>query len=291
MEIDNNKPEEDIREPADSSQLSDEDDTSKGRSVSRVADISPADRTQRVSNEASALNNALQTRGKTNDNNRSNGSQQATFNIQLPYDVDQATDQDLWDGAFQPVSLHGSLEHLPSDIKNIKVSLSHITKYILNKSVERGKVNDLDDLKGVGKVAWELISAFYDSGWDALSVDNNMSFRSKVASKFTPKINNIPKNKGSNDNKNPASVSRLPKEVKDITKFFKKIENSKGKENMKKSYAQASSSGNIAREVLKIKEAFPNLQGKKIENIQKIINGGNKPKPRLNMTTKGPSHK
>jgi len=42
---------------------------------------------------------------------------------------------------------------------------------------------------------------------------------------------------------------------------------------------------------LKIKEAFPNLQGKNIENIQKIINRGDKLKPCLNMTTKGPSHK
>jgi len=126
-----------------------------------------------------------------------------------------------------------------------------------------------------------------------------MSFRSKVASKFTLKINNISKNKGRKDNKNLASISRLPlpipaklpKEVKDITKFFKKIENLKEKESTKKSYVQASFSGNITRNVLKIKEAFPNLQGNKIKNIQKIINGDDKPKLRLNMTTKGPSCK
>ena len=37
----------------------------------------------------------------------------------------------------------------------------------------------------------------------------------------------------------------------------------------KKSYAQASSSlsSNIAREALNIKEKFPNLQNKKVENI------------------------
>jgi len=126
-----------------------------------------------------------------------------------------------------------------------------------------------------------------------------MSFRSKVTSKFTLKINNIPKNKGNKDNENTASVSRLSppipakssKEVKDITKFFKKIKNSKEKENMKKSYAQASFSDNIARKVLKIKEVFSNLQEKKIENIQKIINRDDKLKPRLNITTKRPSHK
>ena len=47
-----------------------------------------------------------------------------------------------------------------------------------------------------------------------------------------------------------------------------------------------SSSDNNTREVLKIKKIFPNLQAKKIENIQKIINRNSKLKPRLNMTTK-----
>jgi len=58
-----------------------------------------------------------------------------------------------------------------------------------------------------------------------------------------------------------------------------------------KLYAQASHSGNNTRDVLKIKEAFPNLQAKKIENIQKIINGDGKSKPKLIMTMKGPSSK
>ena len=43
---------------------------------------------------------------------------------------------------------------------------------------------------------------------------------------------------------------------------------------------------------LKIKEAFPNLPNKKIDTIQKVVNGiNNKPKLRLNMTTKGLSCK
>ena len=95
IEINNNKSEEDIKKPVDSSQLSYKNDTNKGKSISRVADISSADRTQCVSNETLALNNASQTQGKTNNNNRFNSSQQATFNIQLSYDVDQAMDQDL----------------------------------------------------------------------------------------------------------------------------------------------------------------------------------------------------
>ena len=44
--------------------------------------------------------------------------------------------------------------------------------------------------------------------------------------------------------------------------------------------------------MLKIKEMFPKLQNKKINQVQKIINGGeSKPKPYINMTTRGPSHK
>ena len=56
-------------------------------------------------------------------------------------------------------------------------------------------------------------------------------------------------------------------------------------------YAQASQRTINIREVLKIEETFLNFQAKKIENIQKIINGEDKPKPKINMTTKGPSRK
>jgi len=42
---------------------------------------------------------------------------------------------------------------------------------------------------------------------------------------------------------------------------------------------------------LKIKEAFSKLQNKKIKIVQKIINGQDKPKPKINMITKGLSYK
>ena len=71
-------------------------------------------------------------------------------------------------------------------------------------------------------------------------------------------------------------------------KFFKKNPDNKGN----KLYAQVSSTNaNTTRETLKIKEVFSNLQNKKIKNIQKIISGESKLKPRLNMTTKRPSRK
>ena len=60
-------------------------------------------------------------------------------------------DQDAWNGDFHPISIHGLMEYLVSDIKNIMTSFCQITNYIFNKKVEKGKVNDLDNLKGVGK--------------------------------------------------------------------------------------------------------------------------------------------
>ena len=93
----------------------------------------------------------------------------------------------------------------------------------------------------------------------------------------------------------PASISTLPslilakfpKKVVEILKFFKKNPNNK-----EKLYAQVlSTNSNTTRETLKIKKAFPNLYNKKIENIQKIISGKSKPKPRLNITIKGLSRK
>jgi len=55
--------------------------------------------------------------------------------------------------------------------------------------------------------------------------------------------------------------------------------------------ANSSNSSNIARKTLKIKEAFPKLQNKKIKLVQKIISGQEKLKLKLNMTTKGLSQK
>jgi len=69
-------------------------------------------------------------------------------------------------------------------------------------------------------------------------------------------------------------------------KFFEKIHETveKAKPNNKPSYAQTSSPK--VSKILKIKENFPDLSVKKIEDINKIINTPDKPKHRINMTTK-----
>jgi len=39
-------------------------------------------------------------------------------------------------------------------------------KYILNKSIEENKANNVKDLVGIGEVAWKFISALYKFYWD-----------------------------------------------------------------------------------------------------------------------------
>ena len=45
------------------------------------------------------------------------------------------------------------MEHLLSDIKHIKELLCSIQKYILNKSIEGNKANDVKDLESIGETA------------------------------------------------------------------------------------------------------------------------------------------
>jgi len=134
-------------------------------------------------------------------------------------------------------------------------------------------------------------------------VENNTTFRSKVKVKFNPQPRKSPLPSNNKDIVKPTYIlltpppipAKLLKEIKEISKYFKKTKNS----TPKKSYAQASSNltnntniSSVAMNTLKIKEAFPKLSNKKINSIQKVINEDNaKPKPRINMTTKGPSRK
>jgi len=73
------------------------------------------------------------------------------FDIQLSYDVDQALDPKEWDGDFHATSLHEAIEHLVSDIKNIKDSLRRMEKYIQGKLIDSNS-NNIKDLESVGKV-------------------------------------------------------------------------------------------------------------------------------------------
>ena len=145
--------------------------------------------------------------------------------------------------------------------------------------------------------------SIYNSRWDSLiSDDHKTSFRQKVSSKFTSKVN-LEKNSKKEEKvaNKPTRIERIPssipakllKEVKEISKYFKPtkpVTNNKAKNF---SYAPASKTISNTREVLKIKETFLSLKAKNIDNIQKIINENNNPKLKshLNLTMKELSHK
>ena len=114
-------------------------------------------------------------------------------------------------------------------------------------------------------------------------------------SKFTPRIQEVKnKSKKNKPTDKPASFvkhsplipAKTSKEINEISKFFKRNSQPKDKSDNRKLYAQALASSTNIKEILKIKETFPNLHARKIENIQKVINNNGKPKPKLNMTMK-----
>ena len=154
------------------------------------------------------------------------------INVQLPYDPQAPTEPELWSGSFHPVSLHGSIEHLASDAKNVKASLNILAKYIQGKQVDGNKVNDLEDFDGMGDSIWNFLSSVYTSKWDALYTNNKTNnLRAKISSKFTLRI---PPPKGNPKKESlksvPVTVNKAPpppplpakskKEVNAISKYF-----------------------------------------------------------------------
>ena len=189
------------------------------------------------------------------------------------------------------------------------MTLNFLAKYIRNKQVNNGKVNDLGDFNGMGDIIWNFIFSVYDAKWDNLFTDNKSNtLRTKVLSKFT--LRTIPPN---NVNKKEivklvlVTINKVPlpphlpaktrKKVNTISKYFnpkKSIVNSSTQSNnvnSGKSYVQASKTLVNTLDVLKIKEMFPSLNAHKIDQVNNIVNGSNSTKLHIRMTTKGPSCK
>ena len=161
----------------------------------------------------------------------------------------------------------------------------------------------------MGDAIWNFISSVYESKWDSLHTDQKTNtLRAKISLKFTPRIT-LPNNNNRKDvaKSVPVSINKvLPppplqaktkKEVNIISKYFHSKKSTdentnQGKNNnSSKSYAQASKPSTNTLEVLEIKETFPSLNAEKIDQVNSIVNGQNKPTPRIKMTTKGPSRK
>ena len=142
-------------------------------------------------------------------------------------------------------------------------------------------------------MAWDFISSIYESGWDKLTANkNNNSFRQCISAQFKPKDPKFNKGNGTDLSKSgiKADVSRIspPIPPRPSKKFLEKSKFYKGKEKADNSqsgtqsgcsYAQASRM-NI-KNIMMIKNNFPNLSTKKIEEDHKVLNETKKNKPRL----------
>ena len=118
--------------------------------------------------------------------------------------------------------------------------------------------------------------------------------------KFTLKIQTTPwKNSKELNKPTLASIKRIlllipaksQKEVNIISKFFKNIKSENMTSLKAKFYAQVSKQNISISEVIKIKEIFPSISVKKIDQINNIVKGSFKLKPHIQMTTKGLSRK
>ena len=231
------------------------------------------------------------------------------INIQLPYDFQAPIEPELWSGSFYPISLYSSIEHLASDTKSIKDSLNFLAKYIQDKKASGDEVNNLVEFDGMGDAIWNFILAVYASKWNVLFTDQKLNnLRSKISSKFTPRSpppngnskKDLPKSTPITINKAPPLLplpAKSKKEINTISKYFPPKKPSDNNNNRStniqtgKSYAQASKTSTSTSDILKIKEMFSTLNAKKINQVNNIVHGQNKPKPHIKMTTKGPSRK
>jgi len=218
--------------PVESPALSYEDEREKEICLRKVAETTNNTRLQDVNNEASSTqvnydnhvstdNMRVQTPRVDDDN---------VINIQLPYDPNGPMEPDLWSGNFLSISLHGSVKHIASDLKNIKQSLNFMVKYISNKKVNPKSSNDLNDFDGIGDAVWNFLSSVYQSSWDFLYTDNrSKSLREKISAKLTPRV--VPSSSSKTiKNPNPVTINKAPplppllaktkKEVNIISKYF-----------------------------------------------------------------------
>ena len=142
-----------------------------------------------------------------------------------------------------------------------------------------------------------LISLVYDSNQDSLDADKQAnSLRRKISTKFTPKIQ-LANSKNNKEISKPILVQiecippsipvKSQKEVNTILKYFNSRKLDNKSKPTSKSYAQASKQNISISEVIKIKKTFSSINAKKINQINNIVKGNSKPKPHIQMTTKG----
>ena len=119
-------------------------------------------------------------------------------------------------------------------------------------------------------------------------MDNKTNtLRRKITIKFTPKVQPAPKRPAKEISKSiPTSIEKIPppipaksqKEINVISKYFKNKQTEIKNPGTNKSYTQVSKQGTSTLDVIKIKDMFPSIGAKKIDQINEIVKGSPKAK-------------
>ena len=95
----------------------------------------------------------------------------------ISYQENQLVDPNLWDSIFALISIFRVDQYISDNTQNITCFLLQIAQFIKQQSLGDKTVEDILLIFKFEAVAWQLISAIYESGWDKLIADNkNKSF-------------------------------------------------------------------------------------------------------------------
>ena len=176
------------------------------------------------------------------------------FEILFNYDINAPTEANAWDSKAHFIFIFRHMEFLEIDVKNIFTSLLHMVAFIRTRKVQKGKILDMAELQGFGKVVWNFILFIYEADWDFIPInDQNISFRNAVINNLTLKAlkSTIGMSSSKSKGKVVESVKLLspipvysPKEILEKSKFFGKNKKSMKtvNTNVRKLYAQVTSS-------------------------------------------------
>ena len=108
-----------------------------------------------------------------------NSSQHSHYEIPLAYNINKPTESKAWNGKAYPLSLFGTMKVLEIDAK---------ANFIRSRKIQAESVNNIPQLKGLGKATWNFISFIYKTKWDSIDIDDNSFFRTRVPSKFPSSV-------------------------------------------------------------------------------------------------------
>ena len=239
-------------------------------------------------------------------NKSPNGKDRAASTVSsvLSYGEEQPAISGNWDGSHHALSIFGLEDTLEKDSEMIYDSLLRMRSFIKHypNLMER-------EVKPIVEKLWKLIDIIYTANWDTVpfSKDKNLTIRKCIGDRIMPYyMQNQPSTESSNttmmNTLSPLpSAEVAPPPTVNILRAppppNKNNESTAKRDpkpsNLKKSYAQASKSNlSCIEDIVRVKEAFPALLVDEVGKVLKIKNsGGDNRKPKINMTTRGPSKK